>query len=385
MVEGLEATCAICNSSEEGGDFSVRKELRKADGAWVSNATIATYRLCPAHFEWAHSLLWTSSTGYAGTGPILGIPMREAGARSSAGGCDFCGSMLPPEAFGIDLVPNSQTFVRRLLFKHIGAIRQHRVCRQCEAWWTTTLADDSAARGTSYREGEGPPGSWFAACASDTHSIDLSPRDEALLATTVCAAGKQNTPTDPGNRAAASSGVLFLGTGRRNGASRVVSRLSPAQRRRTVLVCRPDGLDDAHQALKMGAADLLASPLSPQQVAAAIDRIGLPVRPTARDAATGLPVYGKPISLYGHGGSVIQVQPPRHEDVRLVALLLRRYIRGYDLVGSDGNGAIQAVVFCPPEHVDTVADRIHRIAGERSQAKVLSRAQAPTSSIAAAA
>jgi len=383
MIERAEATCAVCSDAQDGGELVVRKELRRADGSWASNSAIATYRLCATHFEWAHSLLWTSTAGYSAGGLTLGIPMRDRGDIAQAGACDSCGSLLPSEAFGIDLVPNGQVFVRRSLFRHAGAIRQHRVCRHCQAWWVATFDDDSAARGTSHREGEGPQGNWFATCASDTQSVDLTARDGAVLATTVYAAGKQNTPCDPGDADAAEPGVLFLGAGRRDRASRIVARLTPAQRRRTVIVCRPDGIDDAHEALKLGAADLLASPLSPQQVAAAIDRIGLPVRPTARDAATGLPVYGNPMNLYGHGGSVIEVQPPKNEDVRVTALLLRRYLRGYDLVGSDGKGAVNAMVFCPPEFIDTVAGRLHRIIGERARVKVLSRAKPASTAVAA--
>jgi hypothetical protein len=167
------------------------------------------------------------------------------------------------------------------------------------------------------------------------------------------------------------SAVLFIAAGKLDRATTVVRAVPQRIRSHCVVVARLDHMADAVGALSLGAADLLVAPLSPQQVTGAFDRIGDPGR-AAKDPATGLRILdGATQARFGYPGHAIRVRPSHPEDLLSTVLMLRRYLRGYDSVGVDGNGAAVAVVYCPADHVQAVMQRMPVFLGDRVKLEMI--------------
>ena len=129
--------------------------------------------------------------------------------------------------------------------------------------------------------------------------------------------------------------------------------------------------------MRLGAGDLLVAPLSPQQVTGAFDRIGNPGS-ASRDPATGLRLLGGPTdSRFGYAGNAIRVRPAHLEELLPTVLLLRRYLRGYDSVGLDGNGGAVGVVYCPVDHVQAVMKRMPLFLGDKGKIEIIANAAKP--------
>jgi len=251
--------------------------------------------------------------------------------------------------------------------RHVGSVKQHRLCYQCHAWWRTTLNDPSAVRGTSYRADDGPFGSWSTTHAFHAYSIYRGERDIDLLDGTVHSGSTTFRPIDVEDLTREpfdGRGVLFIGAGKLDRATSIVRSVPESARRRCVIVARPDCVQGAMAAMSLGAGDLLVSPLSPQQVTGSFDRLGDASR-LSRDGETGLPILTETAPKFGQPGHLIRVQPATNADLMPTVMLLRRYLLGYDRVGVDGKGGAVAVVYCPAEHLSAVVQRMPVFLGGR--------------------
>lgn len=158
--------------------------------------------------------------------------------------------------------------------------------------------------------------------------------------------------------------VFFVGAGRKDRAFSFVASLPENLRASVAVIGRPDCMEDAIDALKLGAGDLLASPLSPQQVVGAMERLSETGALRERTKATGLPIYRADDRT---GGNLLTVKLGTGDELSLAALTLRRFLRGYDRVGEDGTGNLAALVYCPPEDMPAVVGRIEVVMGERAK------------------
>lgn len=119
--------------------------------------------------------------------------------------------------------------------------------------------------------------------------------------------------------------------------------------------------------MRAGAADILASPLSPQQISGAFDRVYDAAMPRDRDTATGLRIFRRE-----HFGPrydlpcfpvTLALRPK--DDVPALILLLRRFLRGYDRLGIDQEGRLIALLYVAPENAATVVNRMSKVLGKR--------------------
>jgi hypothetical protein len=217
------------------------------------------------------------------------------------------------------------------------------------------LYDHSAVTGSGERAGEGPLGHWLPAPQHDVVAAALTPRDAFVVQQTVVADGGRTAvlQLEAAARIAAAGHTTFVAASRMGRAARVVAALPREVRRHIVVVARLESVADAAEAMRLGAGDLLASPLSPQQVAGALDRIARPESP--RDPATGLPVLAK--------GAVpfLRFVPVSPGDLAETALLVRRFVRGYDDVGLNEMREVVARLRCPIEHLPAAATRLRLV------------------------
>jgi len=363
--------CFRCASSETGGQLSFRKETRKPGGAWLSTVATAPYDLCGKCYEWASQLM--QHAGDSGSLPdtVLGFPIGGEKTLSDEAHCSYCHGFFGREAIGVDLVPSGREFVRTSLFRRVGEIRQQRICRQCEAWWVSTLADSSAVTGTSFRKAEGGMGGWLTTVAADAAGLFLLKRDAYVLQSTIQGMERDYYALTASHLAEMerweAQPVLFISAGKRDRATLAVRRLSPAVRARTVITARHDCMVDALGAMHAGARDILASPISAQQVSGALDRVFDPALPGERDANTGLPIFrtehlGPRYHLPCDPVSLV-LRPT--DDVPSLILLLRRFLRGYDRVGVDAQGRLMALVYVAPQDAASVFTRLATVLGER--------------------
>jgi hypothetical protein len=234
-------------------------------------------------------------------------------------------------------------------------------------WCRTSIHHPSSLRGTGQRAAEGPAGGWLTAASFDAAAHQLFGADANVLVQTVETMGNNVAFVAPNGARLEGfdARVLFLGAGGRFSATSILGAMLADQRRRVVVVARPDALDDAFGALRLGAGDLLASPLSPQQISGAFERLAGP--PPQRDVATGLPSYGEDTEpRFGQPCNLLYVKPGHSESVEMAAFLLRRFLRGYDRVGLHPSGCLELRVYCPPEHVPAVRARLRLVVTESS-------------------
>ncbi len=368
MVDVTPVRCRMCFGASVGGDIMFRKEIRRGF-AWVSNQALETYALCAECFPWASGVISMVVRGEGADSGLLGVPFPQAELPDSPELCSYCRRELKTDAVGTDVVPTRRDFVRRSLSRHVGGIQQHRLCSECYHWTRSILEDSSAMKGASSRAAEGPSGNWLATADFHAYGVGLLKRDEFVLQQTVEGSGRQYE-----RRVASTSGVpedgetvLFVGAGKGQRTAGLIASQTAAQKARTVIVARSDSAPDAFAAMLEQAGDLLVSPLSPQQVAGAFDRLRDPRAIRGRDAATGLPRYRVDETRFGMPAH--QISAALHKGVTLqeAAIYARRYLRGYDRVGVDGEGNLRLQVYCPTENVPLVLKRLTSLAGDKGK------------------
>ena len=315
---------------------------------------------------------------YAELGPeqerLIGGLLAMGGATADRGHqtdnnandrCDFCSTPLGDEAHAVDVMPIGGQQGRRF-----GTVRQHRLCVACWSWGRSLLFDDAAARGTSYRQNEGGSGSWLAPAAFDAAGAFLLPDDEHVLRQAVESMGRWCSTLGPvaaRQFAGRPHEVLFLAANANNGATELLGKLTQEATARTVVVGKIDAIRDVGSALAAGAADFLASPLSPHQVAGAFERLAQPDRLEGRNAETGLPIYRRTPGVYADPCHVVNVTTPPSEDQRTVAWLLRRFLRGYDRVGASADTGLEAFIYCPDASLPRVLERLRTLLGAHAK------------------
>lgn len=357
--------CGLCVSEYSSGVVEFRREQRGVDQPWVHVETRAEVPVCLDCTQWLHKVLGAAADRSGADRPS-GFPAAAPGAPGGQFNCDFCGVHLLDEAHVLDLIPERGRFVRRFSYLHAGAVRQHRLCVACWTWARSLMFDPAAVRGTSTRRDEGPPGTWLGATALDACSANLLAADAAVIGEVTQAGERRHIPLSM-ERArhfgGASSEVLFVGCSAAGRASALLQGLAERARERTVVVARIDALEDMANALGLGAAEFITSPVTPQQVAAAFDRVAAGHDADREPGGGGLPVYARVPAATPQPGQVIDVTVPASEDIRETAWLLRRFLRGYDRVGAAPSGGLEVTVYCPDNAVQRVLERLRVLLG----------------------
>lgn len=236
---------------------------------WEHVRVVRAASLCGACFGWTDGLVQRIVTQNPATQMMLGVP-SSPGLRAQDGfTCEYCRASLTEQSFSVELVPARFEHTRRSIARHAGQIKQNRICRQCHTWWLTTIEDSSSLKGTSFRALEGANGGWRGDLAYDARSVFISAQDQFVLRTTVEAMGRGFTVVrgrDVTESPDIGEATVFVGAGRHSRATEQARAASAGVTARTIVVARNDSLEDGLAALRAGAADMLASPLSPQQI-----------------------------------------------------------------------------------------------------------------------
>lgn len=374
MVEA-QTPCGFCMSYRPGGSMTIRRDARAAEQSWVSVQLIASDTLCGQCFEWFGSLLRAAATG----SPLkpVGAPHPTETPAPHGDACDLCRAHLNGDSFAIELVPRQREMLRRDLFRFDSRLRQYRLCGGCLAWARSIEYDESAVTGTSVRAGIGPVSEWQSPHAAHACTAFLLPDDEGHVAALALQSGHsyRKAPRRTGIRTQVQGELFFIGSGSARQAASVIEQLTPEERLRACVVARFETLGDAREALALGAAEMLVSPLSPQQLGGAAHR--------ARERLTGakvvrngdgLPTLQPGPDRPGRPGQLLSITTPRHATMETM-WLLRRFLRGDDRVGFGQREGLVAQVFCPDDHVEAVRGRLIHLLGERASVRELGRTE----------
>jgi hypothetical protein len=368
MTEAIDR-CSNCGGSTVAGEISFAKEMRRAGDAWVPVGGVEAYPVCQACYTWVERLMVMVIT--PGPSPM---PMGTPSAGNTRGpalddrSCDYCDVWLMSPSYTVSLLPFQREIIRRSfkgpsLVRHVGHIRSNRICSECYLWWRATLDDNSAMRGTSFRSAEGAIGGWLGDVAYDAYSLYLEERDEQILGTTVETMGRGYGPIQANDlrRVTNPAQVVFISGNHDRRASDLLATRPKELLRSSVVVARTDGAEDAALAMRAGAGDFLISPLSPQQVSGAFDRISDATWGQKRHEATGLPIVEKPSARHGLSCHKIRADISKDFDVWTACILMRRAIRGYDRIGVDAAGKPALLIYCPTEHLERALERLSRV------------------------
>ena len=379
MDISLYYPCDRCGAMPIYGELIVRAEVHRVDRLWATSKTIERHGLCRPCFDRIASAATAAAQGIVSPA-WPGLPPQVETAPSDYAHCNFCRSSLPPQAIGVDIVPMTTEFVRRSLYRHHGSIQQHRVCRQCYAWTMTLIREDPEVRGYSRRAYEAGLATWYEDVARDTWVCGLIERDATIIKSVCQQASRAYRPIELADiRFLPHTGthVAFLEAGQGR-ALRALKALPEAERARVIVIARPDTIEEAMDALALGAGDVAVSPLSREQVAGSFERVG-DIAQRQRHAPTGMAIYAddEP-GAYGLPSNTLEITLPRAETIRNGFLRLRRFLRGYDRVGVSTNGALRAVVYSPCEYAPRIVDRIQMAIGEGTTVRVVGQGAART-------
>ncbi len=335
----------------------VSLEGRSDAGRWAAVGVPETWPLCQAHWAWWEERLRSALNGHTPGQWQLGVPGRLENSRLHPNLCDTCVTRHGTAAWSFEILPRLEQ-IRKLNIRPLGPARKVRLCRHCAMWWRLQIREGRPPEARAVRAVEGESGSWLQQANSDVLAFGLQERDMEVLAKTVETTGNSfaETLTPLDTLRQHPDAVLFVGA--MGWLGQAFRQLQPVERRRIVLVSGPDGAEETERALLRGAGDFLASPLSPQQVAGAFQRVL--ARPlTQRHPTNGLPVLSsQPRSDWGQPAQVFEIYLPPGFDAMPTALLLRRFLRGYDDIGSDGGDGLRVFVYCPDAAVERVLARL---------------------------
>lgn len=348
--------CVLCARAAIAGSLSFGEETREADGPWQADATATAFALCDQDYSRITGLADVSVKGFNEDAIVLGIPQIESTMVMGSGHCDCCQAQLGETATTMELFPSGITFVGGKRTRRAGTIRRLRLCIACHGWWLSLLRDPSFMNGTAWRNGEGNPGGWRSIPHGDAVFAHLGRRDELILAMTMEADGRRARRIAPATKVHDDE-FGFVRAGRADRATRFILSLPREVRGRFAVVAQADQLGDAEGALKRGAREILASPLSPQQiVGAGVRSLGSTI--PGRDPKTGLCRLGPPLKEYGPSHAQIRVTPRGEATALEVVLLVRKFVRGWDEIEADGAGNVVLRLYAEKADVESTLGRL---------------------------
>ncbi|MBI2767260.1 MAG: hypothetical protein HYX53_15290 [Chloroflexi bacterium] len=345
MAEAWDQFCAICASHEIRGELNIA--LDTGDGA--APRALESMRLCTPCYLFVAEAAAAAAHGAWG-----------ATVTAGDGVCSFCIGSHEGDHFRADLVPTAIEMAPAQLHPLASEPSPYRLCRACLGWVRDLIDHESVTRWANRRPGDGPGDGWRFQALGRVLGFGLEEHDAEAVRETVESfggryfeAGIEHRP-EPGD-------VVFVGVA----ADAAASRFAGAGRERgfpVIAVAHAADVVPAIHALHAGASDLLASPLSRQQVAGAFDRLSDASSIIARDAATGLPAY-RLAPRFGLACHELAVRTPPAADELAGLLVMRRFLRGYDRIRAGRPGEFIAQVYCDPAEIGAVARRVGRILG----------------------
>lgn len=350
--------CQMCLRSVVEGTASFTTEIDVGQNVWKDVSPLHEFSLCSEHYDRVVSLVDRAVSPFREGETTLGMPMAEAAISLGTGHCETCQSRLQQLATSLELRPLRVQVVARRRNRRVGPIRRLRLCRPCFAWWLGIFRDSSFVNGVGYRFEEGEAGSWNARPHGDVAYYSIGSRNESIVRATAAATGHRARRVLP-HTMLQEGEVCIVGAGQSDRATRFMAAV-PAGRHRYAILCRPDQIADAQGALLLGAGELLSSPLSPQQVVGAAIRCSRP-GPAPHDSISGLPLLDD--SEAPSSFTDIFAAPKPGEHPIEAALLLRKFLRGWDEVGGDGRGGVRARLAAGPEEAARVVERLGWVLG----------------------
>ncbi|MGE3077360.1 MAG: hypothetical protein AB7N24_22205 [Dehalococcoidia bacterium] len=345
--------CVICARAMIAGSLTFSSETRGDGESWEHFATLAEFLLCDEDYARISGLANASVQGFNEASVVLGMPLIEGGLALGTNHCDCCQSRVGDSAISMEILPEGS---RARGTRRAGSMRRMRLCAACHGWWLSLIRDPSFMNGTASRVGEGHLGGWRSVPHGDAVFAHLGRRDEMILGMTMEADGRRARRIANATRLQDHE-FGFVRAGRVDRATRFMLSLPGEVRGRFAVVAQADQLQDAAGALKHGAREILASPLSPQQiVGAGVRSFGL-VSP-GRDPRTGLMRLGPPLNLYGLSHSEVKVFPRNSIDPLEVVLLVRKFVRGWDEIGIDNGGNIVLRVYAERKDLAPILGRL---------------------------
>lgn len=329
----IVADCETCGDVALGGNLSWRRESRgDASTPWVQHGEAQQCARCEACYARTANALRSLAAGDL-------IRPDAPGGRQAKGrgrhGCDFCGGLIGNISFGVELAPRASS-------AGLPGARQQmihqRVC--CACWeWGRTLACTVAGGTPADSLGEGG-----AAVPSTVFTLGLGRQERSTVSSAAADAGVAEVDCVGEALGAFETderSVLYVTASR---ATEVLSRTRDSAHRRIVVVAALTDMGATSFALRAGAGSFVTAPMSDGQARGSWAQILTPA-PGKRDVKTGLPVL-----------QVTPIQPDRatqylirlrnFDSMTLMsgAWLLRRFLRGSDLVGVDAQRNPAAVV-----------------------------------------
>ena len=368
MSDEWDGFCAVCASRDYCGDLRIHEldERRRAE-----HGELQRVRLCTPCFAFVAESLGAGVRRTEGSAGELHLPERVRSA-SPGDGCEVCHRAELWDGVAVLLEVADDAASPAPLSRLHDVARAHRLCPGCLGWFRDVLDQESASRwGNRRREGE-PRGGAPVDVNYRATAHGLAPKDHELVAETVTNLGYTFADGGEGDPAR-DEHVYFVAAGPGRYAAAFTDALPVTERVRVIVVASADHLADAGEALRLGAADLLAAPLSRQQITGAFDRLADPFAVSGRDETTGLSTYWmRP--RFGLTCHLVEVTPPAGERSLDVFLVLRRFLRGYDRIGIASDGSLPALVYCSDERLDGVVRRMRILLGSNYGVAVLGRA-----------
>ena len=336
MANHADEPCAVCGSGDRCGTLHIS-----------GSGEPARVHLCTPCFALVAETLAAAVERPGEAARDLHLPERAA-AHSPGKPCDVCHGPAGDVTFRVALEAERTS-------------RSHHLCEGCLGWFRDVVEQEAATRPANRRRQRDPGGAAPVDLRYRALCYGLSETDRQLVREAAGHLGHafENDPVQLGT---VEERVYFVAAGSRREAFTLADSLPITERVRVVVVASPEHLQDAADALRHGAADLLAAPLTRQQVTGAFDRLADPLAVRARDEATGLPVHWlRP--RFGLPAHLVEVRPPAGERGLDVFLVLRRFLRGHDRIGVANDGSLHVIVYCSDTHIGGIVRRMRRLLG----------------------
>ncbi len=360
--------CDFCWDTSQGGRFITSREAWFTGAGWKPVRTVESYTLCAGCYR-RSTRLTDMALGPNALRPA-GAPLAAHQRTLDFSRCDQCTTFLSNDSYVLELLPAERALGRKDHHHHVGQMRRVRMCAGCFAWCRSVVYDTTGAQGGALRSPRPDIEGWARTHLSNSYSAFLQTEDDASLSMVLGLAGRQNAKLRPWEtREAAADGdrPVFIGAG--SGlATRFTSSIPADARRRVVVVSRFDTIADMAGALRAGAGDFLTSPLAPEHVIGAFERVlGLPAGEPPSSHPAGLRSLRQSVIHAGGPAQVFNVASPSVAEIATTVWILRRFLRGTDSIGHGRGEMTQAYVHCPETHADDVARRANFILVDHGQ------------------